>query len=355
LRRIKSIASLLLSKLVAVNSIVILLVIMLAGISVKDYACFLVNHEQVTGTQLVDTLNSFLIKVSIIAFIAAGLVHYVSVRRIVKPIKTMAIAANQIKEGKIPTSIDVPASGELGELVTNFNAMTDTLSIIQTRREEMLRDIAHELRTPLTNINGYLEALHNGVMTGDRELFGSLLEESRRITRIVDLIAELDAWNKDVYFLEKQFKEVNMKDVLIESLSAFQLKLSNRFDSVYHDIKSSAVVGHKDGLKQVTSNLLQNIIDYDVGRHLAIETVSRGSVYTITFTHEGTEIDPDKKDLIFERFYRLEDSRSTKADGAGLGLAIARSIIEAHNGEIGLNTNGHDHSFWIRIPMHQTS
>lgn len=355
MRRIKSVASLLLSKLVAVNSIVILLVIMLAGISVKDYACFLVNHEQVTGAQLVDTLNSFLIKVSIIAFIAAGLVHYVSVKRIVKPIKTMAVAANQIKEGKIPTPIDVPSNGELGELVTNFNAMADTLSIIQTRREEMLRDIAHELRTPLTNINGYLEALHNGVMIGDRELFGSLLEESRRITRIVNLIAELDAWNKDVYFLEKQFEEVNMKEVLIESLSAFQLKLSNRFDSVYQDFQSSTVIGHKDGLKQVISNLLQNIIDYDVGRQLSIETVSRGSDYIITFTHEGTEIDSDKKDLIFERFYRLEDSRSTKADGAGLGLAIARSIIEAHDGEIGLHTNGHDHSFWIRIPLHRTS
>ena len=193
MRRIRSMANLLLSKLVAVNSIVILIVIMLAGISVKDYACFLVNHEQVTGAQLVDTLNSFLIKVSIIAFIAAGLVHYFSVKRIVKPVKTMAIAADQIKEGRIPSKIDLTASGELGELVTNFNAMTETLSVIQTRREEMLRDIAHELRTPLTNVNGYLEALHNGVLSGDRELFGSLLEESRRITRIVDLISELDA------------------------------------------------------------------------------------------------------------------------------------------------------------------
>lgn len=352
MRRIKSITSLLLSKLVAVNSVVILLVIMVAGISVKDYACFLVNQEQITGTQLVETLNSFLIKVSILAFITAGLVHYFSVRRIVKPVKSMAVAAHQIKEGKIPSKIDINSGGELGELVTNFNAMTETLSVVQTRREEMLRDIAHELRTPLTNINGYLEALHNGVLTGDRELFGSLLEESRRITRIVDLISELDAWNKEVYFLEKQFEEVDMSEVLNESLAAFQLKLTGGFDSVHQDIESSTVFGHKDGLKQVISNLLQNIIDYDVGRLLSVEAKPSGSSYVLTFSHKGNYIDPDRKELIFERFYRLEESRSTKVEGAGLGLAIARSITQAHRGEIGLDTNGHDHSFWVRIPLH---
>ncbi|HAQ07475.1 MAG TPA: two-component sensor histidine kinase, partial [Bacillus bacterium] len=321
MRRIKSITNLLLSKLVAVNSVLTLLVIMVAGISVKDYACFLVNQEQITGTQLVETLNSFLIKVSILAFITTGLVHYFSVRRIVKPVKSMAAAANQIKEGKIPSIIDINTGGELGELVTNFNAMTETLSAVQTRREEMLRDIAHELRTPLTNINGYLEALHNGVLAGDRELFGSLLEESRRITRIVDLISELDAWNKEVCFLEKQFEEVNMSEIMKESFAAFQLKLTGRFDSVHQDIKPSAVFGHKDGLKQVISILLQNIIDYDVGRHLSVEAKPSGKMYVITFSHNGNYIDPDRKDLIFERFYRLEESRSTKVEGAGLGLA----------------------------------
>ncbi|WP_226678732.1 HAMP domain-containing sensor histidine kinase [Mesobacillus jeotgali] len=355
MRRIKSLADLLLSKLVAVNSVVILLVIMLAGISVKDYACFLVNNQQVTGTQLVDTLNSFLIKVSFIAFVIAGLLHYFSVKRIVEPVKTMAFAANQIKEGKIPSKIDVSASGELGELVTNFNAMSETLSAVQTRREEMLRDIAHELRTPLTNINGYLEALHNGILSGDRELFGSLLEESKRITRIVDLISELDAWNKEVYFLEKQFEITDMKQVIAESLAAFQLKLSNKFETVNQHIEHAPIFGHEDGLKQVLSNLLQNIIDYDTGENLSIAAQPDGKVYKITFSHEGKYIDPEMKELIFERFYRLEESRSTKADGAGLGLAIAKSIIDAHQGKIGVDTDGHKHTFWVTIPIHLNS
>ncbi len=355
MRRIKGIASLLLSKLVAINSIVILLVIMLAGISVKDYACYLVNHEQVTGQQLVETLNSFLIKVSMIAFIAAGLLHYFSVKRIVNPVKAMSAAANQLKTGTIPSKIDVQASGELGELVTNFNAMTDALSVVQKRREEMLRDTAHELRTPLTNINGYLEALHGGVLKGDQELFGSLLEESRRITRIVDLIAELDEWSQESHFPEKQFEEMDMKQVLTEAVAAFHLKLSARFQAVNQRIDHAPVLGHKDGLKQVLSNLLQNCIDYDTGGHLAIQGQREGANYKVTFTHEGTYIDPKNKDLIFERFYRLEESRSTKAEGAGLGLAIAKSIMNAHQGQIGVDTDGHTHSFWIKIPLQTIS
>lgn len=355
MRRIKDMANLLLSKLVAINSIVILLVIMLAGISVKDYACFLVNNEQVTGTQLVDTLNSFLVKVSVIAFVIAGMLHYFSVKRIVMPVKTMAAAANQIKEGKPPSKIDVHASGELGELVSNFNAMTETLTAVQIRREEMLRDIAHELRTPLTNMNGYLEALHNGVLKGDQELFGSLLEESRRITRIVDLITELDAWNKEVYFLEKQFEVMDMKQVMIDSLSSFQLKLSNQFETISQHIEGAPILGHGDGLKQVMSNLIQNIIDYDIGGELSIKAKPYGETYRITFSHKGTYIEPGMKELIFERFYRLEESRSTKAEGAGLGLAIAKSIIDAHQGEIGVDTDGHHHTFWITVPIHSNS
>ncbi|WP_139378324.1 ATP-binding protein [Mesobacillus jeotgali] len=355
MRRIKSIANLLLSKLVAVNSLVILLVIMLAGISVKDYACFLVNHEKVTGPELVDTLNAFLIKVSVIAFIAAGLLHYFSVKRIVDPVKAMAAAANQVKAGKIPARLDVDASGELGELVTNFNAMTETLSVVQTRREEMLRDIAHELRTPLTNINGYLEALHTGVLKGDRELFGSLLDESRRITRIVDLIAELDAWSQEAHFPERKFEEIEIKQILDASFAAFQLKLTSRFESFSQQTEHALVLGNRDGLKQVLSNLLQNIIDYDTGGYLTIKGQRNTEGYRITFSHEGTYIDPQKKELIFERFYRLEESRSTKAEGAGLGLAIAKSIIDAHKGQIGLETDGYHHLFWINIPTRSIS
>ncbi|MGE8080115.1 sensor histidine kinase [Peribacillus loiseleuriae] len=341
----------LLSKLVVLNSLVILLVILLAGISVKDYACFLVNSEKVAGQDFVEILNGFLWKVSILAFIIAGLFHYFTVKKVVRPIKHLSMAAKEIKEGKTPTQIKISTSGELKELIENFHSMSETLYNVQEQREEMLRDIAHELRTPLTNINGYLEALQNRVIDGDPELFGSLLEESQRITRIVELITELNSWNNGMYFLEKPFVQMEINKVMTESLTAFQLKLQHQFTDIHLDLEPASILVNKDGIMQIFTNILQNILDYNTGEKLAVNGAIKDKQYVITFTHVGQFIDPEKKDLVFERFYRLEESRTTKSGGAGLGLAIAKSIITAHRGDIGLNTDGTHHTFWIKLPV----
>lgn len=343
----------LLSKLVFLNSLVILLVILLAGLSLKNYACYLVNSEQIVGQNLVTNLNEFLWKVSAIVFLIAGLLHYVSVKKIVRPIKHLSAATRAIKEGNPPSKVEIKTSGELEELIKNFNAMSETLYSIQEQREEMLRDIAHELRTPLTNINGYLEALQNEVIEGNPELFGSLLEESRRITRIVELITELHSWTNGNYFLDKQFDSIAIDKVLSEALTTFHLKLEARFSDIRFQIEQESLLGNKDGLMQVFTNILQNILDYNIGSKLSIIGKTENDSYILSFTHTGQFIDPEKKELIFERFYRVEESRSTKSDGAGLGLAIAKSIISAHKGRIGIHTDGTIHTFWVKLPLYQ--
>lgn len=339
----------LIPKLVAVNSIVVLLGTLFAGVFLKDYACFLVNFRKITGQELVERLNVFLLIISIPIFFGVSILQYFSVKKILHPVNILSQAALNIRKGRIPPIIEVNDSGELGELSRNFNSMVAALTSTQEQREELLRDIAHELRTPLTNINGYLEALQNGVIDGDPELFGSLLDESRRLTRIVELITELNDWDKTINFLEKPFTNIDIKEILSESLISFQLKLDAHFSTTKILILSALIFGHKDGLKQVFSNILQNIIDYNEGNWLEISSVYQTNSIIISFSHKGKFIDPGKKEKIFERFYRLEESRTTK--GAGLGLAISKSIIEAHNGSIGLTTTGNNHTFWISIPV----
>lgn len=341
----------LLLKLVFLNSMVILLVILFAGLSVKNYACFLVNSEDMTGQVLVHTLDGYLFKVSVLAFFIAGLFHYITVKKIIKPIKQLSSAAKEIKERNHPTKVHIAASGEMKDLIENFNSMADTLHKVQEQREEMLRDIAHELRTPLTNINGYLEALQNKVIEGNSELFGSLLEESRRITGIVELITELNSWNNGVYFLEKPFEHVEIDKTLSESIKVFHLRMEDKFSETSFQIESGIIEGNKNGLMQVFTNIFQNILDYNAGDKLEVTGQINNDQYLITFSHIGQSIVPEKKDLIFERFYRLDESRSTRSSGAGLGLAIAKSIISAHRGHLGLDTDGTSHTFWIKLPL----
>lgn len=341
----------LLTKLILLNSIILLLVIIIAGLSVKDYACFLVNSEQIVGQELVETLNSFLWKVGILTFLFIGLFHYFTVKKIINPIKLLSHAAKDIQQGKVPGKVTASTSGELEELIENFNSMSESLVAIQNQREEMLRDIAHELRTPLTNINGYLEALENGVIEGNTEIFSSLLEESRRITRIVELITELNSWHSGIFFQEKRLEQLEVKKLLSEAINSFQLKLQKRFTDLHINMEYTSVLGYKDGLMQVFSNILQNIVDYNTGEDLKIDGTIKHDCYYITFIHTGQYIEPDKKDLIFERFYRMESSRTTKSHGAGLGLAITKSIIHAHNGMFGVDTDGIHHTFWIKLPI----
>lgn len=311
----------------------------------------MVNSEQITGQELIDTLNRFLWTVGIFAFIVAGLFHFFTVKRMINPIKQLSTATKCIKEGDRPAKVEVHSSGELKELMENFNSMSETLYSVQEQREEMLRDIAHELRTPLTNINGYLEALQNEVIDGNPKLFGSLLEESRRITRIVELITELNSWNNGHFFLEKQLDSIEIDKVLTDTVTAFQLKLHDTFKKVTINMEKEQIIGHYDGLMQVFTNILQNILDYNSGETLCIKGASHNGTYLITFRHTGQFIEPEKKERIFERFYRMEESRSTKSNGAGLGLTISKSIITAHNGTIGIDTDSFHHTFWIELPV----
>lgn len=311
----------------------------------------MVNSEKMAGKVLIDTLNGFLWIVAVFAFLSAGLFHYFTVKKLLGPIKHLSKAAKKIKEGIPPSKIKIVSSGELKELIENFNSMAETIFSVQEQREEMLRDIAHELRTPLTNINGYLEALQNKVIDGNPELFGSLLEESRRITRIVELITELNSWNNRNYFFEKQFGPVAIDKVISETLTAFHLKLNSHFTFIDIHIEPKKISGNHDGLIQVFTNILQNILDYNTGTILSINTSIISQKYLITFEHTGQFIDPKKKEHIFERFYRFEESRSKKSEGAGLGLTISKSIIAAHGGNIGVKTDAYHHTFWIELPV----
>lgn len=327
---------------------------MITAFSVTNYACYLVNSEQIIGQEFVKTLNIFLAIVSILAFVFASMFHYITVKKILQPIHLLSKATREIKDGQIPSKIDVSTTDEMNELIINFNSMSEKLFSIQKSRDNMLRDIAHELRTPLTNINGYLEALENQVIKADVALYESLLEESRRITRIVEMISELNSWESKNYFSDKEFKKVEIENVLQAAITTFHLRLKEHFEDICIKIAPAQIEGNKDGLIQVFTNLLQNVIQYNNGHLLEINGEIQNTNYRISFNHKGQYIDSVNKHLLFERFYRQEESRTTKAQSAGLGLAISKSIILAHNGKIDLTTDGKNHSFWIEIPLLST-
>ncbi|MCJ7688512.1 MAG: HAMP domain-containing protein [Clostridiaceae bacterium] len=165
-------------KLMLINSLVVGIVIWLAGVSVKDFACLLVNQNKISadGRNLLfnQTMQFYLLRVSIFAVFIATISYYYLVKRLLLPLHRLNDSIKSISQGQYQEPIPVTSQDEIGQLTDNFNHFIRKFKQVEELRKKMVNDIAHNLRTPLTNINGYLEALSNGVILGDRELYHSL-------------------------------------------------------------------------------------------------------------------------------------------------------------------------------------
>jgi two-component system sensor histidine kinase BaeS len=343
-------------KLVLINGLVIATVIWFTGVSVKDFACFLVNQYRVSGDLNKDlfnnTMQEYLIRASIIAVVVAAVIHYYFVRQIVRRLQHLGEYARKVTTGVYPAPLQERPHDEIGGLTKDFNRMVVTLRQTEESRKQMISDISHELRTPLSNIKGYLEALNDGVITGSKEIYGSLHEEALHLSRLVDQLHQLSTWQAKT-LQQIELREIEIPSFIEAVVRQFDMELQNHQIECRIKMHPGVVLADPVGLKQVMGNLLMNAIQYDEGRRIEINGSAENKCYTFTVTNIGREIAPENAERIFERFYRLEPSRNRESGGSGLGLAIAKEIVTRHGGRIGLSTDGKRHSFWFILPLSQ--
>ncbi|WP_414853909.1 sensor histidine kinase [Brevibacillus sp. IT-7CA2] len=347
-------------KLILINAAVIGIAIWLAGVTVKDYACLLFatspSVSPAESAAFTQTMQTFLIKASLATAVIAGIFHYFFVKKLLQPLKKLGSATRQMAQGDMPDPLTIRVRDEIGQLTDDFNQLSLKLKQVEELRKKMLADIAHELRTPLTNINGYLEALSSGIIQGSVELFQSLHEESIRITRLVEQLHQLNVWQGKKISNDNKRSVLAIDKIMKSCLEHFSLEFRNKEIAISSDIETAKVIGDEDGLKQVLHNLLTNALQYDEGGWVTITGGHTESAYQVTVTNIGQPIPKEKESLIFERFYRLDSSRSRDTGGSGLGLSLVKEIIEQQNGKVGLQSQGKQHSFWFTVPLqHPTS
>ncbi|GGD83733.1 sensor histidine kinase [Paenibacillus nasutitermitis] len=345
-------------KIMIINGMVVGIVIWLVGVSVKDFACLLVGQYQFIGEEKQNFFNStmhfYLLRASLIAVIVAALIYYLLMRRILIPLQNLLKSTRLMTKGEYPDPIQVTSKDETGQLSRHFNQMISTLRQTEESRKQMLSDISHELRTPLSNLNGYLEALSSGVIQGEPELYRSLHDESIHLTRLVDQLHQLAIW--ETKRLNKpQWHLIDLDKIVQSSFQGFELELNNKNIQCEINLEPGKVLGDAFGLRQVMTNLLKNAIQYDRGGLIRMTGETVKNEYRTTITNKGQQIPSEKANHIFDRFYRIDPSRHRDTGGSGLGLAIAKEIVQQHGGEIGLVSNGHEHSFWFTIPSSHAS
>ena len=241
----------------------------------------------------------------------------------------------KIKEGIYESLGDEESDiSEISNLQNNINFLSKSLKKQEDIRMRYAQDISHELRTPLTNLKLYIEALDDGVMEFDKTTVQSLNGEINRLQVLIDGLK--DSFNESVEMGKLNLEEVNISDMLNGIANGFMANFINRNINLTKDIEPGIfLVTDRNKLLQVIQNILTNAIKA-IGRDGNIEIKLSGykKKVFIEITDDGIGIDSDKLDMIFERFYRIDDSRNTKTNGVGLGLAISKNFVEALNGKI---------------------
>jgi two-component system sensor histidine kinase BaeS len=268
------------------------------------------------------------------ALALAAVVALVLARVFLQPLKRVAAATHRLATGDYATRVTIGSRDELGRLAEDFNRLAQALQRNEELRRRFMADVSHELRTPIAVLRAGLEALEDGVRPLTRESVASLQGEVAALGKLVEDLYQLAL--ADVGALAYRKERIDIAEVLEQATEPFASRFAERGLSVQKQLTSGLkVMADADRLGQAFRNLLENSARYtDAGGRLRISTGRANGRVAIDFEDSAPGVPADTLPHLFERFYRVEGSRSRANGGAGLGLAIVRSVVEAHGGAI---------------------
>jgi signal transduction histidine kinase len=288
--------------------------------------------------------------------IAAGIalaIAFLLSERILAPVKALTSAAKRLGRGDFSQRVEVNDKSELGELASTFNSMTGDLERAERLRKNLVADVAHELRTPLTNLRGYLEALSDGIVQPDAETIRSLNEEASLLSRLVDDLQELSLVEAGELRLIRQPEDIS--ELINQAVTSARTQATSRGLSISVELPDNLPLLNIDAhrIRQVLRNLLTNAIAHTAkDGTITITARQEENLVKVAVSDTGEGIPAESLPNIFERFYRVDKSRSRATGGSGLGLTIAKRFVEAHGGSIEVQSElGKGSCFTFSLPV----
>lgn len=346
-------------RLTLLNTVAFTAMIVLSSFTIYNAACSLVSGME-PDVQRQNQFNAALLQYlwmfSVAAIVVGNLFHFYFTKKLMGPLKELIESTKVMKDGRYPETIETQSEGEIGELIGHFNELVQQLKLKEQSRQKIVSDLSHEFRTPLSNLNGYMNALSNGVIKGDTALFQSLQGEAKRLTAMVEQLEQLKEWDVDAAETLVEIKHEEMSLIIRQVVAMFHWRLQEKNILVQIEAVPGMVGVYNDGIQQVFGNIIDNAIRYYEGAApIRIEGVFLGTDYRVSVISEGQEISKMDAEKIFERFYRTDPSRNRDTGGSGLGLAISKEIIELHKGTIGLDVKNGRHCFWFMVPLEKST
>jgi signal transduction histidine kinase len=324
----------------------------------RDTFATLMAEHGVSTTAASDMFDRSVSLVIVAALVLAGLAAVVLsvlvARRLTAPLRAVSAAARRLAGGDYSARVAVAGPTEVASLAGSFNQMAVQLEAQEQVRRDFVANASHELRTPLTNLQGYLEAMRDGVVEPDRAAVESLLEEVERLMRLsrsLDSLATGDlsrALPGDPPELDLGAAVRTAVDLARPGLERAGLQMTLEVPS---DVRAR---GEPDAVAQVMGNLLQNATRYTPAGGAVVVRAEPGPTYArVTVSNTGVGIPAVDLPHVFERFYRVEKSRDRASGGAGIGLAIVQRLVEASGGQVGADSAPGITRFWFTLPVGQ--
>ena len=297
--------------------------------------------------------SALVIGVGAAIFVAVVVAVIVSAR-LARPISDLAVASRQVAGGDYAQRVP-EGGGELGELAASFNDMAASLDATERRRHELIGDVAHELRTPIASLRGYIEGLDAGVFAPGPDAWRVLQDQTSRLARLVDDLSDL--WRAEANDIALMPEDLDGSTLVTDAIERHRSAAAARSIEIAAEAEAgqpTRVRADRTRIAQVLDNLVGNAIRYtSAGGRVSVGLAVRPGRGIISVRDTGPGLAPEELARVFERFYRVDPSRSRDAGGSGLGLAIAKALTEAMGGRIWATSSGPGKgaTFSVELPL----
>lgn len=323
-----------------------------AGVTVATvFAVAPVTNSVISFVMPIIELFFFAVAVALVFGIIAV---YRTSRSFTKPLELMADATRSYASGDFTPRIAIERNDEIGELATAFNTMAGSLAQLESSRRSFVANVSHELKTPMTTIGGFIDGILDGTIPPSEQerYLQTVSKEVKRLSRIV--VSMLNLSKIEAGQLELNFTDVNLSDMVLSTLLNFEKKISEGKIEIrgLEHLGTHYVRADSDMLSQVVYNLVDNAVKFTPEHgYISVSITESDGFIETAVTNSGAGIAPDEINRIFERFYKVDKSRSFDAKSTGLGLYIAKTVLDLHGGSVSASSEeGRYTRFVFRLP-----
>lgn len=293
-----------------------------------------------TDTSIQDVVGAYLrlfLISAIIALIFAYACTYVLTKRMTEPIKQMSEATKHFAVGDFSYRVEVDSDDEIADLGRAFNEMANSLEVTETTRRNFISNVSHELKTPMTSMSGFVDGILDGTIPREKEDYYLQIvsSETKRLNRLV--VSMLNMSKIESGDVEMKPTNYNISDQIIHILLTFEQKIDEKNIEIrgLEDLEPTYIVADQDMIYQAIYNLFDNAVKFtNNGGYIAVSMADKNSSIEVSIENSGEGIKSDEISKIFERFYKVDKSRSIDSKGAGLGLYLVKLMVEMHSGKV---------------------